>query len=97
MADRDFDRLTEGEDAGKPTAAHVWEEQFLPLRNAGLTGPPPREKLLERIDQLDAARVAWPDDRAAKGWAREAAWRRKQYDQLALKEEAGDGDPERQE
>jgi len=81
-------------DDGTPTAAHTWDEQFLPLRRQGHTGPPPAEKLRERIAQLAAAAEQWPGHKASHGWAREWAWRVAQL-QVRIKEES-DADAERQ-
>jgi hypothetical protein len=81
-------------DDGTPTAAHTWEEQFLPLREQGHVGPPPEYEIRKRLAVLESAIDEWSNHKAAGGWKREIAWRNKQLKRL---KEESDGDAEHQE
>lgn len=82
-------------DDGRPTASHIWEEQFLPLRAKGHVGPPPAADLRKRIAQLEAAQKLATESGIIppKGWQREIDWRKRELEILKLMEEP-DGDPE---
>ncbi len=82
---------------GRPTASHIWEEQFFV---AGHRGPPPADALRKRIALLQAA---IEEKRASgtwmAGWSRELDWRQRQLELVTKLEgkEADRGDTEHQE